>query len=66
MNTDCPNSRDSKHHFTYSVGGGTKADFIPVSYGESAEETTYKRVEYSLLACSCGVVKKQRLLIGVD
>lgn len=53
-----------RHKFTYSLGSGTKSDFEPVEYGNSAEDTLYKRVEYSLLACPCGTVMKKRLLAG--
>lgn len=58
---ECPNSNDGKHRYTYSVGGGVKSDFEPVQYGQSVEDTTYRRVEYSVMACTCGAVLKQRV-----
>lgn len=61
--TACPNSRDGQHHFTYSVGPGTKNEFEPQQYGERVEDTLYKRVEYSVLACACGSVKKQKVAL---
>lgn len=63
---NCPNSRDGLHHYTYSVGTGTKGEFEPKSYGENAEDTLYKRVEYSVLACSCGMVRKERIVTFSD
>lgn len=66
MNTECPTSRDGLHHYTYSVGSGLKADFEPVEYGKSAEDTLYRRVESSMLACSCGLVLKQRIVMKED
>lgn len=51
------------HHYTYSVGSGTKSDFEAVQYGQVAAETLYKRVEYSYLACSCGETRKAKIVV---
>lgn len=58
---NCPNNHNGLHHFTYTVGSGTKNEFEPQQYGERMEDTLYKRVEYSVLACACGSVKKQKV-----
>lgn len=36
-----------------------KADFVPVEYGQSSEDTLYKRVEYAILSCGCGEAVKK-------
>jgi hypothetical protein len=58
---DCPSTTDGKHRFTYSVGSGIKSDFEPVDYGKSVDETFYRRVTYSVLACLCGKVRMSRV-----
>jgi len=55
----CPNSKTGKHYYTTVVL--TKSDFEPQSFGDSAEDTLYKRVEYTTLACTCGAVRKSRV-----
>jgi uncharacterized protein (UPF0212 family) len=62
--TDCPNCRDGTHSYFISVGSGLKSDFEPVSYGDSAEDTRYKRVEYSYMACKmCGQAIKRKVRV---
>lgn len=55
----CPSSKSGKHYFmnppTY------RTDFEPVQYGESAEDTLYKRVEYTISVCACGMSVKRRV-----
>lgn len=62
MKENCPNSKSMKHYYVTVVQ--TKADFEPTQYGQSAADTLYKRVEYTILACSCGEVKKERVAIS--
>lgn len=57
----CPNSKTGRHYYTTVVM--TKSDFEPQEYGESAEQTLYKRVEYTTLACNCGVVVKRKVRV---
>lgn len=58
---DCPSRANGTHSFTYSVGGGTKIEYEPVEYGASQEDTRYKAVSYSYLACSCGQTMKKKV-----
>jgi len=51
-----------QHKYTVSVGSGLRSDFEPVQIGESAADTLYRRVEYSLLACTCGRTVKQKVV----
>jgi hypothetical protein len=55
----CTSSKSGRHFFSNIVM--TKADFEPVEYGASAEDTRYKRVEYVILACNCAAAKKSRV-----
>lgn len=55
----CPNSKSSKHYFDTVVS--VKSDFEPIEIGELAENTHYKRVEYTVMACSCGLASKQKV-----
>lgn len=42
-----------------------KADFEPIMYGDTAQETAYKRIEYAYMYCGCGeVLKKVRVKSG--
>lgn len=61
MKEDCPYNVKGRHYFVNAVGNGIKADFEPVEYGKTAEDTLYRRVEYSLLACNCSATIKSRV-----
>lgn len=63
LQDDCPYNKVGRHYFTNSVAAGVKADFEPTSYGDSATDTLYKRVEYSMMACNCGVTRKTRVVV---
>lgn len=60
----CPNNQNGDHRYTYAVGSGVKSDFEAQQFGANVEDTLYKRVEYSVMACSCGLVKKERLVLS--
>lgn len=55
----CPNSKTAKHYFDTVVS--VKSDFEPTELGQSVQDTTYKRVEYTVMACSCGLASKQKV-----
>lgn len=59
QDNECPSSRSRKHYFTMFQ---VKADFEPVEFGLAAEDTKYKRVEYSYLFCNCGASKKKKIV----
>jgi hypothetical protein len=63
MNNPCPNNpRGSQHTLAGDYATvSTKAEFEPVEYGKTAEDTRYKRVEYVTSVCSCGYSQKKRL-----
>ncbi len=62
MTNDCPYNGQGKHYFVNSVGSGTWSEFEPVTFGDTAGETLYKRVLYSLMSCNCGqsIMKRTR------
>lgn len=61
---NCPYNKQGRHYFTNAVGSGVKADFEPVEFGASAADTLYRRVEYSLIGCNCGVVLKEKVRVA--
>lgn len=57
-------ARGGKCQYTVAVGAGLKSDFEPVSYGESAQDTLYRRVEYSYLSCRwCATTIKRKVTV---
>lgn len=62
MNDVCANSKTGKHYFLNQPI--LRADFEPTQYGATAEETLYKRVEYTIGMCSCGVSRKTKIKLG--
>ena len=62
MNNECPSSPSGRH----SLGGtfatvSYKADFEPTTYGDTAQETLYRRVEYVVSTCMCGFSSKRKV-----
>ncbi len=64
VSIDCPTGPTGKHTFAGNFATVTqRAAFEPVSFGETAEDTLYRRVEYVITTCGCGQSWKRKVNI---